>query len=156
MGQDHQYQLGLRVTGAKGEVAYCTAKAGVIGLTKTVAREAGADGVTVNAIIPGLIRTPPMERMPEKYRAPILAQTLLGRMGEPEEVAKVAAFLASDDARTSRARPLRYPVGGGFKGRPAVRFAMGARGIVDPFAGGRAISRRTPCPGLSGVGPYPH
>lgn len=86
------------LTGAKGEVAYCTAKAGVIGLTKTVAREAGADGVTVNAIIPGLIRTPPMERMPEKYRAPILAQTLLGRMGEPEEVARVAAFLASDDA----------------------------------------------------------
>jgi 3-oxoacyl-[acyl-carrier protein] reductase len=86
------------LTGAKGEVAYCTAKAGVIGLTKTVAREAGADGVTVNAIVPGLIRTPPMERMPEKYRTPILAQTLLGRMGEPEEVARVAAFLASDDA----------------------------------------------------------
>jgi 3-oxoacyl-[acyl-carrier protein] reductase len=86
------------LTGAKGEAAYCTAKAGVIGLTKTVAREAGADGVTVNAIVPGLIRTPPMERMPEKYRAPIVAQTLLGRMGEPEEVARVAAFLASDDA----------------------------------------------------------
>jgi len=85
-------------SGAKGEVAYCTAKAGVTGLTKSVAREAGADGVTVNAIIPGIIRTPPMERMPERYRVPIVAQTLLGRMGEPEEVARVAAFLASDDA----------------------------------------------------------
>lgn len=85
-------------SGAKGEAAYCVAKAGVIGLTKTVAREAGADGVTVNAIVPGLIRTPPMERLPDKYKQPIIEQTLLGRMGEPEEVARVAAFLASDDA----------------------------------------------------------
>ena len=86
------------LTGAKGEAAYCTAKAGIIGLTKTTAREAGGDGVTVNAVIPGLIRTPPMIRMPEKYKDPIVAQTLLGRMGEPEEVARVIAFLASDDA----------------------------------------------------------
>lgn len=85
-------------SGAKGEAAYCVAKAGVIGLTKTVAREAGIDGVTVNAIVPGLIRTPPMEKLPEKYRQPIIEQTLLGRIGEPEEVARVAAFLASDDA----------------------------------------------------------
>ena len=85
-------------SGAKGEAAYCVAKAGVIGLTKTVAREAGADGVTVNAIVPGLIRTPPMEKLPDKYKEPIIEQTLLGRMGEPEEVARVAAFLASDDA----------------------------------------------------------
>lgn len=85
-------------SGAKGEAAYCVAKAGVIGLTKTVAREAGTDGVTVNAIVPGLIRTPPMERLPDKYKQPIIEQTLLGRMGEPEEVARVAAFLASDDA----------------------------------------------------------
>jgi 3-oxoacyl-[acyl-carrier protein] reductase len=86
------------LSGAKGEAAYCTAKAAVIGLTKSVAREAGRDGVTVNAIVPGLIRTPPMERMPEKYRAPIIAETLLGRMGEPEEVARTAAFLASGDS----------------------------------------------------------
>lgn len=84
--------------GAKGEAAYCTAKAGVIGLTKTTAREAGPDGVTVNAVVPGLIRTPPMIRMPEKYKEPIVDQTLLGRMGEPEEVARVIAFLSSDDA----------------------------------------------------------
>lgn len=86
------------VSGAKGEAAYCTAKAGIIGLTKTVAREAGADGVTVNAVVPGLIRTPPMIKMPDKYKEPVLAQTPLGRMGEPEEVARVIAFLASDDA----------------------------------------------------------
>ena len=86
------------LTGAKGEAAYCTAKAAVIGMTKTVAREAGRDNVTVNAIVPGIIRTPPMERMPEKYRAPIIAETLIGRMGEPEEIARTAAFLASDDS----------------------------------------------------------
>jgi 3-oxoacyl-[acyl-carrier protein] reductase len=86
------------ISGAKGEVAYSTAKAGVIGLTKSVAREAGSDGVTVNAVVPGLIRTPPMIKMPYKYKEPILAQTLLGRIGEPVEVANVVAFLASNDA----------------------------------------------------------
>ncbi len=86
------------LSGAKGEAAYCTAKAGVIGLTKTAAREAGAAGVTVNAVVPGLIRTPPMIKMADKYKEPIIAQTILGRMGEPEEVARVIAFLASDDA----------------------------------------------------------
>jgi 3-oxoacyl-[acyl-carrier protein] reductase len=86
------------ISGAKGEAAYCTAKAGIIGLTKTAAREAGADGVTVNAIVPGLIRTPPMIKLPDKYKQPIIDQTLLGRMGEPVEVARAIAFLASDDA----------------------------------------------------------
>lgn len=86
------------VLGAKGEVAYATAKSGIIGLTKTLAREGGPDGVTVNAIVPGLIRTPPIIRMPDKYKEPIIAQTILGRIGEPEEIARVAAFLASNDA----------------------------------------------------------
>ena len=86
------------LSGAKGEVAYSTAKAGVIGLTKTVAREGGPDGVTVNAVVPGLIRTPTIEKMPERYRTPIIDQTLLGRIGEPVEVARVVAFLASEDA----------------------------------------------------------
>lgn len=84
--------------GAKGEAAYATAKAAVVGLTKTAAREGGPDGVTVNAIVPGLIRTPPIIKMPDKYKDPIIAHTPLGRIGEPEEIARVAAFLASDDA----------------------------------------------------------
>ncbi len=86
------------LSGAKGEAAYSTAKAAVLGLTKTVAREGGPDGVTANAVVPGLIRTPTIEKMPERYRAPIVDQTLLGRIGEPAEVARVVAFLASDDA----------------------------------------------------------
>ncbi len=98
--------------GAKGEAAYATAKAGVIGLTKTVAREGGSDGVTVNAIVPGLIRTPPMIKMPDKYKAPIIAETILGRMGEPEEIARVAAFLASRDA--SFITGAAIPVSGGW------------------------------------------
>jgi len=85
-------------SGAKGEVAYSTAKAAVIGLTKTVAREVGHDNVTVNAIVPGLIRTPPIIQMPDRYKELIIHQTLLRRIGEPEEVARVAAFLASEDA----------------------------------------------------------
>jgi 3-oxoacyl-[acyl-carrier protein] reductase len=86
------------LSGAKGEAAYSTAKAAVIGLTKTVAREGGPDGVTANAVVPGLIRTPTIEKMPEKYVLPIIEQTLLGRIGQPDEVARVVAFLASDDA----------------------------------------------------------
>jgi 3-oxoacyl-[acyl-carrier protein] reductase len=98
--------------GAKGEAAYSTAKAGVIGLTKTLAREGGPEGVTVNAIVPGLIRTPPMIKMPDKYKAPIIAATILGRMGEPEEIARVAAFLASTDA--SFITGAAIPVSGGW------------------------------------------
>lgn len=84
--------------GAKGESAYATAKSAVLGLTKTAAREGGPDGVTVNAIVPGLIRTPPIIKMPDKYKEPIIQDTMLGRIGEPEEIARTAAFLASDDA----------------------------------------------------------
>lgn len=84
--------------GAKGEVAYAAAKAGVLGLTKTLAREGGKDGVTVNAVVPGMIRTPPIIRMPDKHKDFIITQSILGRIGEPEEVARTVAFLASDDA----------------------------------------------------------
>ena len=99
--------------GGKGEVAYSTAKAGVIGLTKSVAKECGRDGVTVNAVLPGLIRTPTIERfMAEKYKQQIIADTALGRIGEPEEVARVVAFLASEDA--SFITGITLPVSGGW------------------------------------------
>jgi NAD(P)-dependent dehydrogenase (short-subunit alcohol dehydrogenase family) len=99
--------------GGKGEVAYSTAKAGIIGLTKSVAKECGKDGVTVNAVLPGLTRTPTIETgMAEKYKQDILADTALGRMAEPEEVAGVIAFLASDDASFITGAAL--PVSGGW------------------------------------------
>lgn len=85
--------------GAKGELAYSTAKAGLIGLTKSIAKEAGADGVTVNAVLPGLTRTPTIEHvMAEKFKEAIIRETPLGRIAEAREIATVVAFLASDDA----------------------------------------------------------
>ncbi len=101
------------IIGGKGEVAYSTAKAGVIGLTKSVAKEAGQEGVTVNAVLPGLTRTPTIENfMAERFKEEIIADTPLGRIAEPEEVAKVIAFLASDDA--SFITGAAVPVSGGW------------------------------------------
>jgi 3-oxoacyl-[acyl-carrier protein] reductase len=99
--------------GGKGEVAYSTAKAGLIGLTKSIAREAGADGVTVNAVLPGLTRTPAIEQgMAERFKQAILQETPLGRMAEAEEIARVIAFLASEDASYITAAAI--PVSGGW------------------------------------------
>jgi 3-oxoacyl-[acyl-carrier protein] reductase len=99
--------------GGKGEVAYSTAKAGLIGFTKSVAREAGADGVTVNVVLPGLTRTPTIENfMAKKFKDAIIQETPLGRMAEPEEVARVIAFLASDDASFITAAAI--PISGGW------------------------------------------
>ena len=99
--------------GAKAEVAYSTAKAGVIGLTKSVAKEAGSDGVTVNTVLPGMTRTPTIEKfMADKYKQLIINNTPLGRMGEAEEIASVIAFLASDEASFITGSPI--PVSGGW------------------------------------------
>lgn len=85
-------------TGAVAAISYSAAKAGILGLTKSVAREVGKYGINVNAVLPGLTATPTIAKMPEKYKEMILRETPLGRMGEPEEVANVIAFLASDEA----------------------------------------------------------
>jgi NAD(P)-dependent dehydrogenase (short-subunit alcohol dehydrogenase family) len=86
-------------TGGRGEIAYATAKAGLIGLTKSVAKEVGKFGVCVNAVLPGLTATPAIQTlMAEKIKEQILAQTPLGRMGQPEEIAQAVIFLASDEA----------------------------------------------------------
>jgi 3-oxoacyl-[acyl-carrier protein] reductase len=78
---------------------YSASKAGVIGLTKSAAVELGRSGVNVNAVAPGFIRTPMMERLPAKVREDAERESVLGRIGEPEEVASVVAFLCSDSAR---------------------------------------------------------
>lgn len=85
-------------TGAVAATSYSAAKAGILGLTKSVAREVGKYGINVNAVLPGLTATPTIAKMPEKYKEMILRETPLGRIGEPEEVANVIAFLASDEA----------------------------------------------------------
>jgi 3-oxoacyl-[acyl-carrier protein] reductase len=84
--------------GAVSEISYSSAKAGIIGLTKSVARELGRYQINVNAILPGLILTPTIAKMAEKYQNMIIENTPLKRIGQPEEVANVVAFLVSDEA----------------------------------------------------------
>jgi NAD(P)-dependent dehydrogenase (short-subunit alcohol dehydrogenase family) len=81
-----------------GQPAYAASKAGVIGFTKAVAQEFGPGGVTANAILPGLIATPLVRSMPEHLRAQIVERTPVGRLGEPEDIGVLAAFLASPAA----------------------------------------------------------
>ncbi len=82
--------------GSFGQANYATAKAGVIGLTKTLAKELAGKGITVNAVAPGYIETEMIQRIPEPARERILAQIPMGRFGQPEEVAKAVRFLVTD------------------------------------------------------------
>jgi 3-oxoacyl-[acyl-carrier protein] reductase len=88
---------GLR--GKFGQTNYSASKAGIIGLTKALARELGKSDVNVNAVAPGLIETDMMKDAPESVREAALAEIVLGRLGKPEEVAAVVAFLCSEAAR---------------------------------------------------------
>jgi 3-oxoacyl-[acyl-carrier protein] reductase len=84
--------------GNAGQANYAAAKAGLVGLTKTTAREAAGRSVTVNAIAPGFIATELTSGLAEKVKEQILAQIPQGRFGEPEDVAEAVAFLVSDGA----------------------------------------------------------
>lgn len=84
--------------GNAGQVNYAASKGGVIALTKTCAREFSSRGVTVNAIAPGFIRTRMTEVLTDQQKEALKQQIPLGRLGEPEDVAAVCAFLASEDA----------------------------------------------------------
>lgn len=86
------------VTGNVGQANYAAAKAGVIGFTKTCAKELAARGITVNAIAPGFIETAMTDVLPEKIKEGIAGTIPFGRMGQPEEIANVVTFLASDFA----------------------------------------------------------
>ena len=88
---------GLR--GKFGQTNYSASKAGIIGLTKALARELGKSNVNVNAVAPGLIETEMMKDAPEGVKEAALAEIVLGRLGKPEEVAEVIAFLCSEAAR---------------------------------------------------------
>ena len=86
------------VTGNAGQVNYAASKAGVIGMTKTAARELAGRGITVNAVAPGFIETDMTKKLSERVRETVIGQIPLGRFGSPEHVAKAVGFLASDDA----------------------------------------------------------
>jgi 3-oxoacyl-[acyl-carrier protein] reductase len=81
-----------------GQTNYVASKAGVIGMTRTWARELGKFGIRVNAVAPGFIATEMVKAMPEKVIGLMIQRTPLGRMGTPEEVASAYAWLASDEA----------------------------------------------------------
>ncbi|WP_336990096.1 3-oxoacyl-[acyl-carrier-protein] reductase [Bacillus infantis] len=87
------------VSGNPGQANYVAAKAGVIGLTKTSAKELATRGITVNAIAPGFISTDMTDKLNEEVKEQMLSGIPLGRLGEPSDIAKVALFLASEDSR---------------------------------------------------------
>ncbi len=84
--------------GQMGQANYSAAKAGDIGFTKSLAQEGARAGITVNAICPGYIATEMVMAVPEKVRDSIIAGIPVGRLGEPEEIARTVLFLAADDA----------------------------------------------------------
>jgi 3-oxoacyl-[acyl-carrier protein] reductase len=85
--------------GKFGQSNYSASKAGIIGLTKSVARELGKYNVNVNAVAPGLIETDMVKNAPEEVKQKALAEIVLGRIGKPEEIAHVVVFLCTDYAR---------------------------------------------------------
>lgn len=85
--------------GNAGQANYAASKAGLIGFTKSIAKELGSRGITVNAIAPGFITTDMTAEMNEEAVAALVGQIPLGKLGEPEDVAELALFLASDGAR---------------------------------------------------------
>ncbi|MDP1650807.1 MAG: 3-oxoacyl-ACP reductase FabG [Rubrivivax sp.] len=86
------------IYGNFGQTNYAASKFGVIGFTKTWSRELGPKGVRVNAVAPGFVDTPILASIPDKVMAHMQAQVPLGRLGRPQEIANVYAFLASDEA----------------------------------------------------------
>lgn len=86
------------ISGNPGQANYAASKAGLIGLTKSVAKEVGSRGITVNAVAPGFIDTDMTEALGEAVTSRAVEQISLGRLGRPEEVASVVGYLASDGA----------------------------------------------------------
>jgi 3-oxoacyl-[acyl-carrier protein] reductase len=88
----------MGIIGNKGQANYSASKAGIIGLTKTTAKELGSRGINVNAIAPGFIRTAMTDELPESIRESIAGQIPLNRLGTPEDVAKLVLFLCTEDS----------------------------------------------------------
>lgn len=100
---------GLR--GKFGQANYTAAKAGLIGLTKTAARELGRKGVTVNAVAPGMVMTEMAEKLPAEFLERALAESVVGRLATPEEIAHGVLFLLSDAAGMITGEVLRIDGG---------------------------------------------
>jgi len=100
---------GLR--GKFGQANYCAAKAGLIGLTKTAARELGPKGITVNAVAPGMVLTQMAAALPAQVRQTALDEAVLGRLTEPEDIANAVLFFLSDAARNITGQVLQVDAG---------------------------------------------
>jgi 3-oxoacyl-[acyl-carrier protein] reductase len=87
------------IAGVAGQVNYSSSKAGMIGFTKSLAKEVGKANINVNAIACGFIETDMTSSLPDEYKKKMIDMTSLKRFGTPEEVAKIALFLLSDDAK---------------------------------------------------------
>jgi len=92
--------------GNAGQSNYAAAKAGIMGFTKSLAREVGIRGITVNAIAPGFIQTDMTDNLPEEQKAHLASQIPMGRLGETEEIAQVVLFLASEGSSYITAQTL--------------------------------------------------
>ncbi|MFS8137747.1 MAG: SDR family oxidoreductase, partial [Thermomonas sp.] len=88
----------IGVTGNAGQANYAAAKAGIIAFSKSLAKEIGSRGITVNVVAPGFIATDMTADLPEQVRDTMLQQIALGRLGEPADIAKAVAFLAGSSA----------------------------------------------------------
>jgi len=97
--------------GKFGQANYAASKAGLIGLARTAAREAGTFGVRVNVVAPGMIETAMTRELPETARRDALEQTVLGRLGQPDDVARVVLFLAGSASRHVTGQVLRVDGG---------------------------------------------
>jgi len=99
------------ITGNAGQANYSASKAGVIGFTKSIAKEIGSKGVRVNAVAPGFINTKMTEALPEEVKKAYMANIPLKRYGEPEEIAEVVAFLCEDRSRCMTGQVLKVDGG---------------------------------------------
>lgn len=86
------------ICGNAGQVNYAASKAGIIGVTKSAAKELASRGITVNAVAPGFVETEMTAALSDKVKAEAVKQIPLGRFGRPEDIAKTVAFLASEEA----------------------------------------------------------
>jgi 3-oxoacyl-[acyl-carrier protein] reductase len=86
------------LAGNAGQANYSSSKAGLVGLTKTLAKELGSRNITVNAIAPGFVTTALTDVLPQEFKEAAIKMTPLGRFGTPEDIARAVAFFVSDDA----------------------------------------------------------
>ena len=86
------------ITGNAGQVNYAASKAGLLGMTRSLARELGSRSITVNAIAPGFIESDMTDALPEAQKDKLKGEIALGRLGSPEDIAQTCLFLASDAA----------------------------------------------------------